>query len=74
MLNVKKLSLRFLFLLCLVGCIFFVQNKNAAASGDPTWQCEANHQYCSSFCDSPGCYQGCWNTYMSCLAEVPLPD
>jgi hypothetical protein len=72
MLNLKKLSLRFLFLCCLVGCIFFVQNNNAAASNDPTWQCEANHQGCTFNCYSPECYQGCWNTYMRCLAEIPI--
>lgn len=64
--KLKKLSLRFLLLLGLMGGLMFTYN-NTVSAGDPMY-CEFNYQACMDGCPQGHgpCYAACYNTYLNC--------
>jgi hypothetical protein len=70
--KLKKLSLRFLLLLGLMGGLMFTYNNNVSAAYQP-W-CDPIFQSCMDGCPQGHgpCYADCYHNYMMCVLPSPL--
>lgn len=68
--TLKKLSLRFLLLLGLMGGVMFTYNNNVSASS-----CELIFQACMDGCPQGHgpCYAECYHNYITCPDILPSP-
>lgn len=60
----KKLSLRLLILVALIGGAFFIHKDNVSAMND----CEWTYQACINECEQGNghCYSACYMAYFNC--------
>jgi hypothetical protein len=69
--NFKKLSLRLLILVTLIGGVFFVHKTSVSAEA-----CVWVYQDCINNCEqgNGGCYAACYIDYLNCTNPYPIPD
>lgn len=68
----KKLSLRLLILVALIGGVFFVHKDSVSAKV----VCEWMYQDCMDGCEQGNgpCYAACYNDYIRCTLPNPLDN